>query len=92
MAEKECSVYSPILHKYYPEAQGVALIFLHMLYGKQLVSPTPFPAVICLFLDSGDFHLRIVLLLVTRNYSWKGQIIWKTQKGYWQHRIILSSL
>uniref|UniRef100_K3Y4U5 MHD1 domain-containing protein n=1 Tax=Setaria italica TaxID=4555 RepID=K3Y4U5_SETIT len=36
VAEKECSAFSPILHKYYPEAQGVALIFLHMLYGKQL--------------------------------------------------------
>ncbi|PUZ48508.1 hypothetical protein GQ55_7G250000 [Panicum hallii var. hallii] len=36
VAEKECTVFSPILTKYYPEAQGVALIFLHMLYGKQL--------------------------------------------------------
>ncbi|KAG0527059.1 hypothetical protein BDA96_06G199600 [Sorghum bicolor] len=36
VAEKECTDFSPILHKYYPEAQRVALIFLHMLYGKQL--------------------------------------------------------
>ncbi|KAG2574112.1 protein unc-13 homolog isoform X3 [Panicum virgatum] len=36
VAEKECTVFSPILTKYYPEAQRVALIFLHMLYGKQL--------------------------------------------------------
>jgi len=36
VAEKECTVFSPILTKYYPEAQIVALIFLHMLYGKQL--------------------------------------------------------
>ncbi|KAJ1272463.1 hypothetical protein BS78_06G203400 [Paspalum vaginatum] len=36
VAEKECTTFSPILHKYYPEAQRVALIFLHMLYGKQL--------------------------------------------------------
>ncbi|OEL28210.1 hypothetical protein BAE44_0010769, partial [Dichanthelium oligosanthes] len=36
VAEKECTAFSPILHKYYPEAQRVALIFLHMLYGKQL--------------------------------------------------------
>ncbi|WVZ86771.1 hypothetical protein U9M48_033505 [Paspalum notatum var. saurae] len=36
VAEKECTTFSPILHKYYPEAQRVALVFLHMLYGKQL--------------------------------------------------------
>ncbi|ONM14874.1 hypothetical protein ZEAMMB73_Zm00001d002640 [Zea mays] len=36
VAEKECTDFSPILNKHYPEAQRVALIFLHMLYGKQL--------------------------------------------------------
>uniref|UniRef100_A0A0A9DUI8 MHD1 domain-containing protein n=1 Tax=Arundo donax TaxID=35708 RepID=A0A0A9DUI8_ARUDO len=36
VAEKECTAFSPILHKYYPEAQRVALIFLHLLYGQQL--------------------------------------------------------
>ncbi|CAN6268943.1 unnamed protein product [Urochloa humidicola] len=36
VAEKECTAFSPILNKYYPEAQRVALIFVHMLYGKQL--------------------------------------------------------
>ncbi|KAL6652209.1 hypothetical protein ACP70R_011134 [Stipagrostis hirtigluma subsp. patula] len=36
VAEKECASFSPILNKYYPEAQKVALIFLHLLYGQQL--------------------------------------------------------
>ncbi|KAK3143954.1 hypothetical protein QOZ80_4AG0307060 [Eleusine coracana subsp. coracana] len=36
VAEKECNAFSPILNKYYPEAQKVALILLHLLFGQQL--------------------------------------------------------
>ncbi|KAK3141766.1 hypothetical protein QOZ80_4BG0338060 [Eleusine coracana subsp. coracana] len=36
VAEKECNAFSSILNKYYPEAQKVALILLHLLFGQQL--------------------------------------------------------
>uniref|UniRef100_A0A453CLT7 MHD1 domain-containing protein n=1 Tax=Aegilops tauschii subsp. strangulata TaxID=200361 RepID=A0A453CLT7_AEGTS len=37
LVEKECSAFSPVLHKYYPEAGRVALTVFHLLYGQQLV-------------------------------------------------------
>ncbi|XP_048558708.1 protein unc-13 homolog isoform X2 [Triticum urartu] len=36
LVEKECSAFSPVLHKYYPEAGRVALTVFHLLYGQQL--------------------------------------------------------
>lgn len=60
MAEKECTDFSPILNKHYPEAQRVALIFLHMLYGKQLVSSTPFTAMVSLF---GDLAFTFIVAI-----------------------------
>nr|CAB3485457.1 unnamed protein product [Digitaria exilis] len=60
VADKECTEFSPILYKYYPEAQRVALIFLHMLYGKQLE----------LFLERMD-HLEISkeILAASNNFE-----------------------
>jgi hypothetical protein len=49
VGEKECTAFSPILNKYYREAQKVSLILLHLLFGQQLVSLTLFPAMACLF-------------------------------------------
>jgi hypothetical protein len=49
VVEKECIAFSPILNKYYRGAKKVAIIPLHLLFGQQLVSLAPFPAIACLF-------------------------------------------
>ncbi|KAL6882609.1 hypothetical protein ACP4OV_011299 [Aristida adscensionis] len=57
VAEKECTCFSPILDKYYPEAQKVVLIFLHLLYGQQLE----------LFLERVDHSCNLKDILAASN-------------------------
>ncbi|VAH50366.1 unnamed protein product [Triticum turgidum subsp. durum] len=57
LVEKECSAFSPVLHKYYPEAGRVALTVFHLLYGQQLE----------LFLEGSDHSENLKEILGASN-------------------------
>ncbi|KAL5214203.1 hypothetical protein ABZP36_003355 [Zizania latifolia] len=57
VAEKECAVFSPTLCEQYPEAGRIALILLHLLYGKQLE----------LFLERMDNSEKMIEILAATN-------------------------